>query len=156
MSRAENRRRARNRDSNGRGRPARSRHPAWILVASAGAAFLVLAVISQVGGTGALHPTPRVVEMASDVVPAARYASEPRARQAYQMAAAVPGVLDGLYCYCHCSEHSGHYSLLDCFTSDHAATCDICMSEAEIAHEMTREGASLTDVRGEVDRTYGA
>ena len=118
--------------------------------------MLVLAVISQVGRGGALHPTPRVVEMASHVVPDARYAGQARARQAYQRAAAVPGVLDGLYCYCRCSEHSGHYSLLDCFASDHAAGCDVCMSEAEIAHEMTREGASLGAIRAEVDRTYGA
>ena len=156
MSRAENRRRARNTDSRGRRGPGHSRHPAWILAASAGAAFLVLAVISQVARAGALHPTPRVVEIASDVVPAARYAGQPRARQAYRMAAAVPRVLDGLYCYCHCSQHSGHYSLLDCFASDHAAGCDVCMSEAEIAHERTREGASLRAIRAEVDRTYGA
>ena len=156
MSRAEKRRRARNRDSGGRGGSGNSWHLTWILVASAGAAFLVLAVPSQVGRTGATHPTPRVAEVASDVVPDARYAGQPRARRAYQIAAVVPGVLDGLYCYCRCSEHSGHYSLLDCFASDHAALCDVCMSEAELAHEMTRDGASLQALRAEVDRTYGA
>jgi hypothetical protein len=102
-----------------------------------------------------MHPAVRVAEMASDVVPDARYASFPRAREAYQIAAGTPHVLDGLYCYCHCSQHAGHYSLLDCFASDHAAGCDVCMGEAEIAHEMTRQGASLGDIRAEVDRTYG-
>ncbi len=155
MSRAENRRRARNTDSRGHGKPSRTRHPAWILAASAGAAFLVLAVVSQTVRSDGMHPAVRVAEMASDVVPDARYASFPRAREAYQIAAASPHVLDGLYCYCHCSQHAGHYSLLDCFASDHAAGCDVCMGEAEIAHEMTRQGASLGDIRAEVDRTYG-
>ena len=155
MSRAENRRRARNADSRGGARPSRERHPAWILGASVAAAFLVLAIMSQVGQAGSLHPAPRDAEMASDVLPDARYADYPRARQAYQMAAAVPAVLDGLYCYCHCSQHSGHHSLLDCFASDHAATCDICMSEAVLAYEMSRDGASLEAVRDEVVRIYG-
>ncbi len=156
MSRAENRRRERNSNSGGHGRPSRSRHPVWILGTSVGAAVLVLAVWSQVGRSDVLHPAPRQTEIASHVMPDARYADYPRVRQAYQMAAAVPAILDGLYCYCHCSEHSGHYSLLDCFASDHAARCDVCMSEAVIAHEMTRAGASLKAIRAEVDRTYGA
>ena len=157
MSRAENRRRARNTESGGReGGSGNSRHPAWILAASVAAAFLVLGVISQVGSTDSHHPSPRIVEMASDVVPAARYASQPRAREVYVMAAAVPHVLDGLYCYCRCRDHSGHYSLLDCFASDHAAGCDVCMGEAEIAHQMTMRGESMEAIRAAVDETYGA
>ena len=72
------------------------------------------------------------------------------------MTAAVPHVIDGLYCYCHCSEHSSHYSLLECFQTDHAARCDICMSEATIAYEMSQDGASLSDIRDEADRTFGS
>ena len=64
--------------------------------------------------------------------------------------------LDGVYCYCDCAQHSGHYSLLDCFVSDHAARCDICMSEAVIAYRMSMNGATLNAIRAEVDKTYGS
>jgi len=101
------------------------------------------------------HPTPRAANEQTTVVPAARYAQYPRVAETYEMAAAVPMILDGLYCYCNCAEHSGHYSLLDCFNSDHAARCDVCMSEAVIAYKMTQNGASLDAIRAEIDRTYG-
>lgn len=151
MSRAEQRRRDR---EYRRGTGAGTWHPAWILVASATLAILAVAVVSQ-SGAASIHPTPRSPELASDVLPDTRYAAYPRVAQAYQVAAVVPAVLDGLFCYCRCSEHSGHYSLLDCFASDHAASCDICMSEAVAAYEMTMAGADLDAIRDRVDRTYG-
>jgi hypothetical protein len=73
----------------------------------------------------------------------------------YAQAEEVKDVLDGVYCHCMCSEHSGHYSLLDCFKDDHAARCDICLSEAALAHKMHGEGASLQQIRDAVDGLYG-
>jgi len=102
------------------------------------------------------HPAPRAAEHHPHLVESARYDGYPRAERAYAWAASIPGVLDGLYCHCQCKEHSGHYSLLDCFASDHGAGCDVCMTEVEVAYEMTRQGASLADIRAAVDRTYGA
>ncbi|MBT8461564.1 MAG: PCYCGC domain-containing protein, partial [Gemmatimonadetes bacterium] len=55
---------------------------------------------------------------------------------------------------CECAEHSGHYSLLDCFASDHGARCDICLSEATIAYQMTMAGESLDAVRKEIDSQF--
>lgn len=101
------------------------------------------------------HPDVRPVTEQPDVVPAARYAEYPRVARSYEMAAAIPHVLDGIYCHCDCSQHSGHHSLLDCFRDDHAARCDVCMSEAVIAYEMTQEGADLDEIRAAVDETYG-
>ena len=131
------------------------RRPWWILAVSVGAALLVLGVISQQGSAFEHHPTPRSPELAADVVDASRYADFPRVAEVYEMAAAVPYVLDGMYCHCDCSQHSGHYSLLDCFTTDHGARCDVCMAEAATAHRMTADGSDLDDIRAEVDRMYG-
>jgi uncharacterized protein with PCYCGC motif len=154
MSRA-----ARRREQRGGGhgsRPDRGhRRPWWILGVCVGAAFLVLGIASQGGSASDHHPTPRAPELASDVVDASRYTGYPRVAEVYETSAAVPHVLDGIYCYCDCSQHSGHYSLLDCFSDDHAARCDVCMSEAVIAYRMTQDGADLDEIRAEVDRNYG-
>ena len=129
---------------------------AWMVAGLSVAALVVVsAVVSRGNRPHSHHPTPRVASAQSQVVPSAQYAQYPRVAQAYEMAAAVPMVLDGLYCYCSCAEHSGHYSLLDCFASDHGARCDVCMSEAAIAYQMSQDGASLDAIRAEVDRTYG-
>jgi hypothetical protein len=45
-----------------------------------------------------------------------------KARVTYAIAAEIPEVLDGLYCYCRCRENFGHKNLLTCFTSTHAST----------------------------------
>jgi len=154
MGRAEQRRRARSGGDGTRGKR-RPKRPFWILGLSVAAAFLVLAVASQQGSASSHHPSPRVVELAPDVVPAARYAELPRVAEVYSMAAAVPQVLDGMYCHCDCSKHSSHYSLLDCFSTDHGARCDICMSEAALAYQMTADGADLDAIRAAIDQTYG-
>jgi hypothetical protein len=75
--------------------------------------------------------------------------------RAYQLARQIPGTLDGLYCYCHCKEQSGHRSLLTCFQSEHGAACDICMAEAETAGEMVAQGRSLADIRTQIDVAFG-
>jgi len=150
MSRASRRREARAT----RGRSGRSRAPLWIMSGSVLAALLVLAVLGRRGEGTTHHPAPRADADAAQVVPAARYASSPRVEQAYAVAAEIPAVLDGMFCYCYCHDNFGHYSLLDCFLSDHAATCGVCMDEALTAYEMTRQGGSLDQIRAAVDQRY--
>ena len=41
-------------------------------------------------------------------------------RQAYQVAADMPGVLAELNCHCGCDSSQGHRNLLDCFSDTHA------------------------------------
>jgi hypothetical protein len=102
------------------------------------------------------HPEPRAEVDHSHVVPAEQYAAVPRVARTYERVAEIPHVIDGIYCYCACSEHSGHYSLLDCFHDDHGAYCDICLSQADIAYRMHKgEGRSLEEIRQAVDRIYG-
>lgn len=119
-----------------------------------GAAVLGLLLWAGLGN-GDHHPAPRADVGAASVVPAARYATYPDIARTYATASEIPHVLDGLYCYCDCVRHSGHYSLLDCFRNDHAAGCNICLSEAVLAHDMTRDGASLDAVRDAIDGTFG-
>jgi Protein of unknown function with PCYCGC motif len=156
MSRASRRREARS------GRPAKgsggrkNRAPIWIMSGSIVAALLVLGIIAQrrnptVAGH---HPTPRANASQLAVMPAARYASNARAQQTYTMAAQIPQMLDGVFCYCMCAREYGHYSLLDCFREDHASECDVCMNEATIAYQMTQQGASLDQIRQAVDQQY--
>jgi hypothetical protein len=78
-----------------------------------------------------------------------------RVSAVYAQAKEVAATLDGIYCHCDCSQHAGHRSLLSCFESDHAAACDICMTEASIAYRMTKDGKSLDDIRQAVDELYG-
>jgi hypothetical protein len=43
-------------------------------------------------------------------------------RKAYEVARAIPEVLDGLYCYCRCRENFNHKNLLSCYVDTHAST----------------------------------
>ncbi len=73
---------------------------------------------------------------------------------AYQVAHDMPDVLDQLYCYCECDKHSGHRSLLSCYTDNHAANCDVCVNEALDASRMMKQGDKMTEIKRAIDRKY--
>ncbi|MBI4522707.1 MAG: hypothetical protein HY695_02715 [Deltaproteobacteria bacterium] len=73
---------------------------------------------------------------------------------AYQIAQDMPDLLDQLYCYCECDKHSGHRSLLSCYTDNHAANCDVCVNEALDASRMVKQGYGMKEIRREIDRKY--
>jgi hypothetical protein len=102
-----------------------------------------------------VHPAPRADVNAAMIVAPGRYVGYPRIAEVYRQVAAIPEVIDGLYCYCDCRYHADHYSLLDCFRDDHGAGCDICMTQAALAYRMTGEGRSLDEIRETTDRLYG-
>jgi hypothetical protein len=54
------------------------------------------------------------------LVPAAYFSRTPVVARAYEIANEIPQVLAQQPCYCYCDK-SGHRSLLDCYTTDHAA-----------------------------------
>jgi hypothetical protein len=124
---------------------------AGLLVLLAGGLWLGLS--SPQGGE---HPAPRPDVTGATVIPAERFADYTRVSAVYAQAAEIPHILDGLHCYCDCAQHSGHRSLLTCFESDHAAPCDISLTEAAIAYRMTREGRSLDEIRAAIDELYGS
>ena len=67
-------------------------------------------------------------------------------REAYQTAKEIPEVLAQQPCYCYC-QRKGHRSLLDCFKTDHAASCNICVKEALLAGQMHRQQKSTQEIR---------
>jgi hypothetical protein len=77
-----------------------------------------------------------------------------RVRGAYAAATAIPEVLDQLYCYCHCRENIGHKSLLSCYADNHAAGCDVCIIEAEMAAQMTSQGICPSDIQKAIDKRF--
>ena len=128
----------------------------WIVAGVAGAALVGVLFFTQ-RGHAATHPDPRPGITAELVLPPAAVPRKIGALEAYAAARSVPQVLDGIYCYCQCSKHSGHRSLLTCFESEHAANCDICMGEAMLAAQMSARGggSSLEQIRAAIDARFG-
>ena len=77
---------------------------------------------------------------ATHVLPAAHF-SNPRVRNAYDLAAQVPETLNQLYCWCGCIER-GMRSNLECFETTHASVCDVCLAGAEVAWELRQRGVT--------------
>lgn len=143
----------------GRGRRTTPKKGAWkAQLPLVGSALFLVAGITALGlalsGGGVGHPDPRPDITADGLAPASRYAEYGRIERVYREAAAAPAVLDGLYCYCGCTEHAGHRSLYTCFETDHAAQCDVCLSEADLAYSLSKKGHSLPEIRKIVDGTY--
>ncbi len=131
----------------------RSRWLPWGIAAVPLAAIAVLLLVAG-GMGGARHPEPRAGIGAAKVLDPAQFAGYDRIVRSYEVARAMPAVLDGLYCYCDCSHHFDHRSLLTCFESEHAASCDICLDEAALAAELHRQGKSLEEIRRAVDARF--
>ena len=131
---------------------ARSKLP-WLI---AGAAVIaIVAIVVATGNAGAgHHPTPRAGVTGAKVLPASMFGEDERLVRAYTAARTMPGVFDGLYCYCHCKEDMGHVSLLTCYESEHAASCDICLAEAAMAAQMHGQGATLEEIRHAIDARF--
>ena len=77
---------------------------------------------------------------------------EPKNQSAYTMARQKPAILAQQPCYCGCSR-LGHRSLLDCFRSEHATKCSICIREANYARELDARGKCAVDIRNKIMRT---
>jgi len=127
----------------------------WVLLVVLGAVVVYRFGVLPSGAAGH-HPEPRAAVTADAVQDATRYAEVPPIAEIYAMAKQIPQVLDGLYCHCECSKHSGHRSLLTCFESDHGAACDVCLEEAAIAYQMHSEGRSLDEIRSAIDARFAS
>jgi hypothetical protein len=68
-------------------------------------------------------------------------------REAYKVAQENPDLLAQLHCYCGCDRTLGHKNLLDCYRSDHGASCAICTGEAIEAKKLFDQGASIETIR---------
>lgn len=129
-----------------------------------GRLVLALAAAAVVGGLGITvfasrgqathHPEPREGVTAERVMNPSFYSRWPRIARIYRYVAMRPAVIDGVYCFCSCAEHAGHYSLLECFYSDHGANCHVCLWQAETAYEMDRNGMTLDQIRQRMDDQF--
>lgn len=72
----------------------------------------------------------------------------------YRIAKQIPEVLDQLYCYCRCKENLGHKSLLACYVDEHASHCEVCMTEALMAYDMTLKGKTPAEIQKAIDDRY--
>lgn len=126
----------------------------WV-VAGVALGALVGVVVLRRPADASTHPTPRPGITAEKVVPQSLVPRTPGANEAYAAAREAAATLDGVYCYCDCSKHAGHRSLLTCFESDHGSHCDVCMGEAMVASGMAKQGRSLTEIRTAIDRQFG-
>lgn len=73
--------------------------------------------------------------------------TDPVVKNSYAAAARIKKTLYQLPCYCHCDRSAGHGSLLDCYVSQHASGCDICMKETFYASEKLRKGKTAEQIR---------
>ncbi len=124
----------------------------WVVTGAAVLAIAAVLVATAPGGRS--HPDPRPGVTGERVLPSAQFAGYDRIVRSYDAARRYPQVLDGLYCYCDCSHHFGHRSLLTCFESEHGASCDICLDEAWMAAQLYREGKSLGEIRRAIDAQF--
>ncbi len=121
----------------------------WMLAAAA-ATGLGLSACSSAGH----HPTPRENITGAKVLAASTFGEDLRLVRAYTAAREMPEVFDGLMCYCMCEKNFGHRSLLTCYESEHAAACDICLTEGTMAMQMHHQGRSLEEIRQAIDAQF--
>jgi Protein of unknown function with PCYCGC motif len=77
-----------------------------------------------------------------------------RAALGYSAAQQAPELCQKLFCYCGCDMTDSHANLLDCFTCDHGADCQICQDEAIIGLHMKQEGKSLYKIQRAIDDAF--
>jgi Protein of unknown function with PCYCGC motif len=74
---------------------------------------------------------------------------------AYLVAQQHPELLAQLDCYCGCEQHEGHKNLLDCFRTNHGATCATCTGEAVTAGQLYDNGTPVDQIRAILHQRYG-
>ena len=96
----------------------------------------------------AFNSAPATVKLAATMDP--KQFNDVATQNSYAMAAKIKNVLYQQPCFCYCDANDGHHSLLDCFVSDHAASCNICRMEGIFAYEQTRKGQTAAQIRKEI------
>jgi hypothetical protein len=65
-----------------------------------------------------------------------------------------PELIAKIPCYCGCSESQSHTSLLDCFSSNEAPECSVCLEEAAIVGKMHSDGATDDAIKTALEQMY--
>jgi len=102
------------------------------------------------------HPEPRPGIDGSSVLDAGQLADAPHVIEIYDGVREIPGIIDGIRCYCGCAELPTTRSLLSCYEEGGMARfCAICQGEARLAYRRRKEGQSLEQIRRAVDARFG-
>jgi hypothetical protein len=128
--------------------------------------FLFVLILLLLAACSKASPSsPHTFPMAplSDM-PASVKAAPPAVQEAYQFAAANPGVMQHIPCYCGCGA-MGHTSNYACYVKDveangkidyddHALGCSICVDITRDVMRLLDDGKPLSDIRTYIDQTY--
>lgn len=96
----------------------------------------------------AFHSAPATAKLAATMDP--KQFNDISTQNSYAMAAKMENVFYQQPCFCYCDANDGHHSLLDCFVTDHAASCNICRMEGIFAYEQARKGQTAAQIRKEI------
>lgn len=111
-------------------------------------------------GKGLLaHPEPRPGITADGVIPTSELLAQGFSADVAELwdgIAAIPGIADGIACYCGCmGPPMNKRSLLVCYTREGMARgCEICQGTARLVIRRHGEGQSLERIRAAVDARY--
>lgn len=83
----------------------------------------------------------------------------------YKAAGQATEILKWMPCYCGCAESANHKSNLNCFIKevkddgsvvwdDHGTRCIVCVEIAIKSIKQSQEGASLKEIRNQIDHDY--
>src|SRR4029079_11474493 len=118
----------------------------------------VVAYIPTWHRNGFPHPEPREGITAENVlsVEALGESASKKVLEAYEYARTYPGIFDGLYCACRCSDgKQGHRSLLACYESRQPTGCGGCQHEADMVGKLAKEEKTLAESPLAVGTGYG-
>ncbi|HKJ03465.1 MAG TPA: hypothetical protein VJ997_13450 [Longimicrobiales bacterium] len=103
------------------------------------------------------HPDPRPGIDASGVISAESLRADGYGDdvvEVFDMVRQIPGIADGLACYCGCML-MGNRSLLTCYHEGGMARgCPICQGEGRLAWGRWKEGQSLAQIRRAIDARF--
>lgn len=112
------------------------------------------APVRLVGSGAVVHPTPRRSITAARVLTASQLSNDDAA-PVFAMVRRIPGIVDGIHCYCGCAGQTGFHSLLSCYEADGMAqNCQICQGEARLVYRLNAEGWSLSGIRASIDASF--
>ncbi|HZP45528.1 MAG TPA: CYCXC family (seleno)protein [Candidatus Binataceae bacterium] len=75
-------------------------------------------------------------------------------RRAYEIARDHPELLMQLHCYCGCEQQDGHRNLFDCYRTNHASSCEICIGETLLAARLADQGMPVEQIRAALRQRY--
>lgn len=118
----------------------------------------ILPACSTQSSSAGLHMLPL------DKMPAEVQSAPATVQAAYQFAAANPGVMKGVPCYCGCG-NIGHTSNYFCYVTavdatgkitfdQHALGCSLCVDITQDTMRLLKEGKSVPEIKAFVDATY--